>query len=214
MRDRQVEARFNLKAVVQQTGIKPDTLRAWERRYGLPTPERSSGGHRLYSQGDVDTIKWLTTRQQKGLSIKRAVELWRVIKSEGRDPLQAAVPSTPHSVPIPEPHPVGRTVSELRGQLIDACPEYDELRTQQVVNQAFALYSPETVVVELLQRTIAQVGDGLYQGTVTVHQEHFCSGLVIRRLEALVMAAPPRPARGGSSLPAHPRNSTSSVRSC
>ena len=57
MSDRQVEARFNLKAVVQQTGIKPDTLRAWERRYGLPTPERSSGGHRLYSQDDVDTYK-------------------------------------------------------------------------------------------------------------------------------------------------------------
>ena len=38
---------FNLKAVVQQTGLKPDTLRAWERRYGLPTPQRSSGGHRL-----------------------------------------------------------------------------------------------------------------------------------------------------------------------
>jgi DNA-binding transcriptional MerR regulator/methylmalonyl-CoA mutase cobalamin-binding subunit len=190
--DRQVEARFNLKAVVQRTGIKPDTLRAWERRYGLPTPQRSSGGHRLYSQGDVDTIKWLTARQEEGLSIKRAVELWHVIQSEGRDPLQAAVP-------IPELHPVGRTLSELRGQWIEACLEYDELRTQQVVNQAFALYSPETVVVELLQRAITQVGDGWYQGTVTVQQEHFCSGLVTRRLEALVMAAPP-PSRAGRIL--------------
>jgi DNA-binding transcriptional MerR regulator len=203
MSDRQVEARFNLKAVVQQTGIKPDTLRAWERRYGLPTPERSSGGHRLYSQGEVDTIKWLAARQQEGLSIKRAVELWRVIRSEGRDPLQAAVPSGAPSVPVREPHPVGRTVSELRGQWIDACLEYDEPRTQQVVNQAFALYSPETVVVELLQRAIAQVGDGWYQGTVTVQQEHFCSGLVTRRLEALVMAAPP-PSRAGRILVACP----------
>jgi DNA-binding transcriptional MerR regulator len=29
---------FNLKAVVQQTGLKSDTLRDWERRYGLPSP--------------------------------------------------------------------------------------------------------------------------------------------------------------------------------
>jgi hypothetical protein len=40
---------YNLKAVIRQTALKPDTLRAWERRYGLPTPERSEGGHRLYS---------------------------------------------------------------------------------------------------------------------------------------------------------------------
>ena len=40
-------ATFNLKAVVQETGLKPDTLRAWERRYGLPQPDGTDGGHRL-----------------------------------------------------------------------------------------------------------------------------------------------------------------------
>jgi hypothetical protein len=29
---------FNLKAVLLETGLAADTLRAWERRYGLPTP--------------------------------------------------------------------------------------------------------------------------------------------------------------------------------
>ena len=52
-------ATYNLKAVVQETNLKPDTLRAWERRYGLPNPERTAGGHRLYSQRDIDTLKWL-----------------------------------------------------------------------------------------------------------------------------------------------------------
>ena len=47
---------FNLKVVVRETGLKPDTLRAWERRYGMPQPERTEGGHRLYSQQDIDTI--------------------------------------------------------------------------------------------------------------------------------------------------------------
>ncbi|MFN3334677.1 MAG: MerR family DNA-binding transcriptional regulator, partial [Caldilinea sp.] len=41
---------YNLKAVVQETGLKADTLRAWERRYGVPTPQRTDSGHRLYSQ--------------------------------------------------------------------------------------------------------------------------------------------------------------------
>jgi methanogenic corrinoid protein MtbC1 len=197
--------RFNLKAVVQQTGIKPDTLRAWERRYGLPTPGRSPGGHRLYSQGDVDTIKWLAARQREGLNIRRAVELWRQIESEGRDPLRAATPIATQAAPAPLSHPAGGTVGQLRAEWIDACLAYDEQRAEQLLNQAFALYSPETVVVELLQRAVAQIGEGWYQGHVTVQQEHFCSGLVVRRLEALVMAAPPptRPGRIVLACPAH-----------
>ena len=66
---------FNLKAVLQETGLIADTLRAWERRYGLPTPNRSAGGHRLYSQYDIETIKWLIARQAEGLSISRGVQM-------------------------------------------------------------------------------------------------------------------------------------------
>ena len=71
----QQEPTFNLKVVVQETGLKPDTLRAWERRYGLPQPHRTPGGHRLYSQRDIDTLKWLVARQNEGMSISRAVKL-------------------------------------------------------------------------------------------------------------------------------------------
>ena len=195
--------RFNLKAVVQQTGLKPDTLRAWERRYGLPTPERSSGGHRLYSQHDVDTIKWLIARQREGLSIKRAVELWRQVEAEGRDPLQAATAMATPAASTLVPHPAGETVAQLRQQWIDACLAYDEQRAKQLLNQAFALYSPETVALELLQRAVAEIGEGWYKGDVTVQQEHFCSSLVVRRLETLVMAAPP-PIRPGRILAACP----------
>lgn len=195
--------RFNLKAVVQQTGLKPDTLRAWERRYGLPSPERSTGGHRLYSRHDIDTIKWLSARQREGLSIKRAVEFWRQIEAEGRDPLQAATPVSGPAAPVPTTRPLGGTVAELRDRWIDACLAYDEQHAEQVVNQAFALYPPETVTVELLQRAVAQIGEGWYRGDVTVQQEHFCSALVVRRLEALVMAAPP-PSRPGRILFACP----------
>ena len=67
---------FNLKVVLKETGLGADTLRAWERRYGLPAPNRSAGGHRLYSQRDIETIKWLMKRQAEGLSISRAVDMW------------------------------------------------------------------------------------------------------------------------------------------
>src|SRR5512135_2617634 len=78
---------FNLKVVLKETGLGADTLRAWERRYGLPVPRRSAGGHRLYSQRDIETIKWLMQQQAEGLSISRAVESWNEQLASGLDPL-------------------------------------------------------------------------------------------------------------------------------
>jgi len=94
-------------------------------------------------------------------------------------------------------------MTQLREDWIAACLGYDEQRAEQVVNQAFALYPPEAVVVELLQRAVAQIGEGWYRGEVAVQQEHFCSELTIRRLEALVMTAP-LPTRPGRILAACP----------
>ncbi len=94
---------FNLKAVVRETGLKPDTLRAWERRYGVPSPDRTDSGHRLYSQHDIDTLKWLLERQQEGMSISRAVELWHRLEEDGTDPLQAAVTPGSQRAAIPTP---------------------------------------------------------------------------------------------------------------
>ena len=80
---------YNLKVVIRETGLKPYTLRAWERRYGLPNPQRTEGGHRLYSQHDIEMIKWLIERQNEGLRINHAVELWRSFEEAGQEPLLA-----------------------------------------------------------------------------------------------------------------------------
>ena len=68
---------YNLKAVIKEVGLSPATLRAWERRYGLLKPQRSPGGHRLYSRQDIEMLKWLVERQNEGLSISSAVEMWK-----------------------------------------------------------------------------------------------------------------------------------------
>jgi DNA-binding transcriptional MerR regulator/methylmalonyl-CoA mutase cobalamin-binding subunit len=199
----QEEPFFNLKAVIKQTGLKPDTLRAWERRYGLPAPERSAGGHRLYSQHDISTIKWLVARQREGMSIKRAVQLWKEIEEGGRDPLRSPAPLATQPPPPLAYRVVEGTISDLRQGWIDACLAYDERASEQILAQAFALYPPEVVCLELLQRAMAEIGAGWYEGQVAVQQEHFCSALAIRRVEALVMAAAP-PNRPGRILAACP----------
>jgi len=190
---------FNLKAVVQETGLKPDTLRAWERRYGLPQPDRSDGGHRLYSQRDIEILKWLTQRQQEGLSISRAVELWHRLESEGQDPLVAVSPTPPATPTHTAFVPTGETISDLRQAWVTACISFAEQQAEQILTQASALYSPEVVCFELLQKGLAEVGQKWAAGEITVQQEHFASSLAMRRLEALVAATPP-PTRPGRML--------------
>jgi DNA-binding transcriptional MerR regulator/methylmalonyl-CoA mutase cobalamin-binding subunit len=182
---------FNLKAVLQETGLKPDTLRAWERRYGLPQPQRSSGGHRLYSQRDIEIIKWLTDRQGEGLSISRAVELWRSLETQGRDPLRTIETGPAEAPGVAVAVLEGAGLTELREMWKSACLSYDERRAEQVLSQAFALHSIETVGLELLQKGLAELGEGWYRGEVTVQQEHFASELAMRRLKSLLTATPP-----------------------
>ncbi|MDY7078566.1 MAG: MerR family transcriptional regulator [Chloroflexota bacterium] len=184
---------FSLKSVVRETGVKPDTLRAWERRYGLPQPARTKGGHRLYSQRDIEIIKWLLDRQRENLRIKGAVELWRSLEAEGREPLQAR----PTSAVSVAPEMAGQTIADLCQVWVAACLAFDERQAEQVLTQAFALYPPEVVCLDILREGIAQIGQGWYEGQVTVQQEHFSLALAIRRVETLRVAVPPatRPGR-------------------
>jgi methanogenic corrinoid protein MtbC1 len=190
---------FNLKAVVQETGLKPDTLRAWERRYGLPKPKRTDGGHRLYSQRDIDILKWLTSRQHDGMSISRAINLWQQIEAEGRNPLATSefTEEVPRS--LPPVYTGGEKTKELTKAWLNACLAFDEQKAEQVLNQAFALYSPEVVCFEVLQKALTEIGEGWHKGQITVQQEHFASALALRKLEGLVSASPP-PSRSGRFL--------------
>lgn len=190
---------YNLKAVVQETGLKPDTLRAWERRYGMPEPDRSQGGHRLYSEYDIQVLKWLLARQDEGLSISRAVKLWHYLQEENKDPLDempldVGAQDEPIDYALLDP---GNRLFELRNAWIDACMNFNEMKAEAILAQAFSYYPPETVCFELLQKAIVTIGAGWYAGETTVQQEHFASALALRRLDALLAAAPPptRPER-------------------
>lgn len=184
---------FNLKVVLRETGLAADTLRAWERRYGLPVPERTPGGHRLYSQYDIETIKWLMARQNEGLSISRAVELWKDEVAKGRDPL-AQVDTRPvtslSTFQQPIFLPPETNIDAIRSHWLAACLNFNEHAAEQALNQAFGLYPVETVCTEVLQRGMAELGMLWYEGRASVQQEHFASGLAMRRLDALLAAAP------------------------
>jgi len=179
---------YNLKVVLNETGLKADVLRAWERRYDLPKPQRSAGGHRLYSDYDIAVIKWLKSRQANGMSISRAVELWKEISESGKDPLDEIFTESPGSFGFSQG--IDTRIEELRNRWLEACLKFDNNGAENILNQAFALYPVETVCVEILQRGLSEVGRLWYEGEISVQQEHFTSAISIRRLETIDSAVP------------------------
>ena len=193
---------FNMKVVVHETGLKPDTLRAWERRYGMPNPKRTRGGHRLYSQYEIDMLNWLVARQGEGMSISHAVELWQQLQKEGKNPLLSL------EQPPVEPtfsHIDGDRVDDLRLAWIEACLNFDEYQAQHLLARAFALFPLETVCYKVLQQGLTEIGEGWYEGKVSVQQEHFASALALRQLEALLAALPAATKNGRIIVACPPR---------
>lgn len=176
---------YNLNVVLRETGLTADTLRAWERRYNLPKPQRTPGGHRLYSDYDVAVVKWLRARQKEGLTISRAVELWKETAAS-RDPLESLpqpVSEGVISVPV-------NPIDELRLSWVKACLNFDALQADEVINQAFAMSTVETVCFEILQKGLQQIGSFWYFNQATVQQEHFATAQALRRIETLISSAP------------------------
>lgn len=95
------------------------------------------------------------------------------------------------SVPAPEARQLsaGGELAEIRRRWLSAVMAFDKLTADEVLNQAFATYPPETVCLEVLAEGLREVGDLWYAGQATVHQEHFASALAIRRVESLIQSA-------------------------
>jgi DNA-binding transcriptional MerR regulator/methylmalonyl-CoA mutase cobalamin-binding subunit len=180
-------ATYNLGTVLRETGINADTLRAWERRYGLPQPKRSEGGQRLYTQHDIEIIKWLLQRQKESMRIGQAVKLWQTKRAQGENPLRQEQPLSL----ISEAESTDQAyLTPFIENWVSACLSYDEMTAEQVANDAFTHFSPEVAFTKIFLPSIRQIGELWSQGKVTVQQEHFASALLMRRLDALITTSP------------------------
>jgi methanogenic corrinoid protein MtbC1 len=154
----------------------------------------------LYSQRDIETIKWLMKRQSEGLSISRAVDMWKEQVSSGADPLAGSDQTTLVSAStLPAQYGFDTTLDALRTRWIESCLNFSESGSEQILNQAFSMFPVEVVCIEILQRGIAEIGNLWYENRASVQQEHFASSLAMRRLDALLASSAP-PTRNLSVL--------------
>ncbi|HCN46378.1 MAG TPA: helix-turn-helix-type transcriptional regulator, partial [Pseudomonas sp.] len=69
------DALLPIREIARLTGVNPVTLRAWERRYGLVVPQRTSKGHRLYSSDQVQRIQAIVAWLNRGVAVSQVLPL-------------------------------------------------------------------------------------------------------------------------------------------
>ncbi|MEI8360046.1 MAG: MerR family transcriptional regulator, partial [Deltaproteobacteria bacterium] len=65
---------YTVRAAALATGFSGDRIRTWERRYGVPSPARSSTGRRLYEESDLAIIRRMAALVDSGLSAVSAAK--------------------------------------------------------------------------------------------------------------------------------------------
>ncbi len=175
------EPLYNIKAVAQATGIEPVTLRAWERRYGIPKPTRTDTGYRLYSERDVAILRWLQSQIDAGMTIRHAIAMLHSLRPQ-------SLPDVPHVAVMTPPM---ASFDAMVESLLGAGQEFDAPLAHQVIAQAFALFSIEDVCLHVLLPTLSRVGAQWRVGQVSLQSEHFLTNLIRQQLLALVSTMPP-----------------------
>ncbi|MCI0712687.1 MAG: MerR family transcriptional regulator [Chloroflexi bacterium] len=182
---------FNIQAVAEQTDVPALTLRAWERRYDVPKPNRDSQGHRLYSERDIMVIKWLKRQVDSSMRIKQAVKL---LHSQKPQHLTSSLAPAPGIHVLEEA--LGNRYDSLVDELFTAIKGFDYTRAQMILTHALSIYSIEDVCLGILIPTFALIDSAYQENEITLQIEHFGSNLIRARLLG-ILTTPATHSRSG-----------------
>lgn len=187
---------FRIGAVSEITGIPPETLRAWERRYGSIEPDRTASGFRVYSEADVERLILLKRLCQRGHAIGSIARLetddlrcrlarceeMRVLSRRSHGPLRD-----------PGPLPVALADPELAARLQEAAAEDTGLKVVETADDLASLRkqldgtAPVVVVASLSLmgddpvEALGSLKEARSVAGVVIHY-HFCTRGLIREL--------------------------------
>lgn len=147
----------------RRSGVSPELLRAWERRYGLLQPTRSTGGLRLYSPDDLARVEAMQRHLSDGLAAAEAAEL--AARTAQRD--DAAAPSA------------------AKDELAMALQNFDEGAAHALFDSLLARVSIDTLLRDVVVPYLHELGERWERGEASIAQEHFASTLLRGRLLGL-----------------------------
>ncbi len=162
------ERTYSIAAVSKLTGVSCHALRAWERRFGFPSPMRSETGHRRYGEKQVQTLRQLAGLLQQGKSVGA---------------MMACLVSgcLPDPVPSLEDLKSSGPLHDLTEQLLQA----DYTAANQAYRRLTCDLEPTEVVSQVVEPLLVEFGERWFRGRCDVTQERCATTFLMKKLAAL-----------------------------
>ena len=151
--DQAARGPLRIAAVAELTAVPEPTLRAWERRYGVPSPERTASGYRLYGQAQVDEVRMMRSLCDQGMA---AAEAARHVLSRRATDGRA-----------PELDPYGAAVSAMLASVLD----FDVDAFEQEVRRLPLLAGMGTLLDRVVVPFLHEVGQRWQAGDFAIAHE-------------------------------------------
>ena len=164
---------YSIKAVSQATGLSIETLRAWERRYGIVDPERDPNGRRAYRPDDVIRLRKLREATERGHPLSRLARL-------DEEELDGILET--QSMPQAGASPARR----FGEQIINAAEDYRPADCDRLLGMALALLPLSQAVTEVFSPVLVEVGERWHRGELAIAQERIISSAVRRQVSGVL----------------------------
>jgi DNA-binding transcriptional MerR regulator len=147
----------------RRTGLSPDVIRAWERRYDLLQPARTSGNYRLYSVDDIARVRLMQHYLGKGLPASQAAGLVHKVQT-------AALDTNP-GLPRGDVH---KALTVLR----DSLECFDDGPADHMLERLLGVFPSGAVLRDVVLPYLRELGGRWACGDATIAQEHFASSFL------------------------------------
>jgi DNA-binding transcriptional MerR regulator/methylmalonyl-CoA mutase cobalamin-binding subunit len=151
---------YPIGVVTRRTGLSPDVLRVWERRYRVVSPSRNTGGQRLYSAVDIERLRLLQRLVERGHRIATIANL--DLDALGKLASEIDVAHLTRS-------------REVVDSLLDAVGRMDAARLESGLRRAAISVGAESWIDSIVGPLMEEVGNGWHAGTLTTAHEHLAS---------------------------------------
>lgn len=141
---------YSIGEVSRRLGVPVPTLRSWHRRYGVAVPGRTDGGHRRYSEGDLQLLQALNEAVSRGVAPRTAVQL--LGRAAGRPGSHALLPA-----------------------LLEAAEAGDQPAFSAVLDDAAGAVGMDATVDRLLLPALAEIGRRWEVQLLDVGTEHLAT---------------------------------------
>ncbi len=176
-------ARHPIRVVSERTGLTPDLLRAWESRYSVVTPQRTEGGHRLYSDADIERLVLLSKVTSAGRSIGHVAALSTPELAEmAREDDEARARAHP-AARESTPEEAARAFTQ---DAIEAVRRLDPDRLDRVLRRAALTLGTVSFLQSVAAPFLQMVGNLWHDGTLRPAHEHLASVGMRRVLDWLI----------------------------